>query len=843
MLKSRKILALMLAVMLVISALSCVTVSVSAATSALPEGYMVVNGEWAKLKKGDKFEYTLGGEVYALEYGRNAFATIDDAAAPFIPAGIERTIVLAPGTYSSALTLTSDVNLCGPYFGKSPNNKPGTDYYDSSLPNWGIANGRSLDPTKEAVFTADISIGTGCNNITIDGIALTGAGRVVDSARTNAKIEVNYTMKNIYSSGATVGAIFAFRNGTMVNRHITLDRCRIENSGSATTPATYYAETFELIDSYVGKICPDAAGTNVQFYMYAIGVTNVVDPMMMVRNTFKGNCFEDIGGQNLINFANRDAASNTITQRYRVRLEVLDNEFIDAAIAGRAIQCQFAGLNHEFIVKNNKFVMNKPSTASITAVGSYDDKGYVGSQYQYAEITDNYFYGYGTEIAGDSGSPWANVYNNYAFDAKGVSKTIKASNTTGKESVAATDLTKYGDAEVLTYRNTNRIYVDLTDSGEGIYTFPKADEITAGGAVTCTVYPDAACEGNPITRIALQDKVTFAYLKVVAANGSTEIYTIYIFGYPTDEVVQEGSSQCSLLTLLVPGASVIKTSDGYIVTAKNGAKFITPQLLVSNKATYNFYLDKDCKYGASDKTKINLDSLVNKFFIKVVAEDGTASKAIPVTVKSERASVSYTDSNAVPSYARTAVNYLNKNGYGIFSGDNNGKLNPRSNITRYELAKVMVVLSGINVNMAEGLKISEVFDDFYDIQGEAPWAIPYVRAAYAAGLIEGVSDSKGNLYYNGTAFTTREQFATVFVRSVATAQGTTVNKMYKAVSSKADAAYNGKYADQSKISSWALKAVKLANYYGFVNGDGINFNPNANIIRADVAVVIYNSVK
>jgi len=298
-----------------------------------------------------------------------------------------------------------------------------------------------------------------------------------------------------------------------------------------------------------------------------------------------------------------------------------------------------------------------------------------------------------------------------------------------------------------------------------------------------------------------------------------------------------------LLTLLVPGATVIKTADGYIVTAKDGAKSITPQLMVSNKATYNFYLDAACKYAAESPSTVNLNSLINKFYIKVVAEDGTQSKAIPVTVKSERKSATYADGNAIPAYARTAVNYLNKNGYGIFSGDNNGKLNPRNNITRYELAKVMVVLSGINVEMAEGMKISEVFDDFYEIQGEAPWAIPYVRAAYAAGLIEGVSDSQGNLYYNGKAFTTREQFATVFVRSVATAQGTTVNKMYKAVSAKADAAFNGKYADQGKVSSWALKAIKLANYYGYVNGDGTNFNPNANIIRADVAVVIYNSVK
>lgn len=841
MLKSRKILALILVVMLVFSALSGVTIAASAATAVLPEGYMVVNAEWSKLKKGEKFKYTLGGEEYSLQFGINAFATIEEASVPFLPNSIERTIVLAPGSYSS-ITLTSDVKLCGPYFGKSPNNKPGTDYYDSSLADWAVANSRSVDPTKEALFTGDLIIGTGCNNVTLDGIAFTGTGKVTDDARANEMIEVNYTFKNLYFYGCTGTSAIVAKKALMVNRHITLERCRIENSMSMTFPVNYYSETFNLIDSYLGDICANTT-TNSQLYMHAIKVENVIDPMMMVENILTGNRFENIGGGLVVNFGNKNEASPTITQRIRVRLEVLDNEFINAGVNGTTVQCQFAGYNQELIIKNNIFRMEKPLATTYAINGFYGDESGSPAQFQYVEITGNKFYGYSNDVKGHVKYPWSNIYDNYSFDDKGVSRTPLNSNSSGKEAVAATDLTKYGNATVLTYKNSNRIYVDLTESNDGLYTFPKTDEIEAGGNVTCTVYPDVACQGNPITRIALKDKITYAYLKVEAPNSTSEIYTIYLFGYPTDEVVGEKSNKCSLINLLVPGASVVKNGDGYTVTAKQGAKFITPQLIVSDKASYKFYLDKDCKYSAGDNSKVNLYSRVNKFFIKVVAENGTESKAIPVTVQSERNSVFYADNNAIPSYARTAVNHLNKNGYGIFAGDNNSKLNPRSNITRYELAKVMVVLSGINVDMAESLKISDVFDDFYKIQGEASWAIPYIRAAYAAGLIEGVSDGKGNLYYNGSAYTTREQFATVFVRSVATAQGSTVNKMYKAVSTKADAAFKSKYADQNKISSWALKSVKLANYYGYVNGDGVNFKPGANIIRADVAVVIYNFVK
>lgn len=844
--RGRKIVALTLAVLLVLSAMTCFTFA-APVYSALPEGYVVIDTSWVGLAPNEAFDYELGGELYRLEYGVTAFSSVDAATSAWLPEGITRTIVLAPGTYSDTVVLNTDVNLCGPYFGKSPNNKPGTATYDPSLGDWALANGRSIDPTKEAVFTGILSIGTGCNNLTVDGLAFTGAGKIQDTSRANELVEVHYNFKNLYYFGSTVANAFAMRGSiNQVNRFVTIDSCRIENSTTMNYPIDHYAETLEMRNTYMGNLLKGQGGNGVQIYMRCIDINNVINPMRMVRHTYSGNYFENIGGKNFINFANRDAGSATITKRLRVRLELLDNEFYNVSVNSGTIQNQFAGRNHEFIVKNNIFRMDASAklVSSVLALSQYYDGADKNNNpgFQHVEICGNTFYGYDQAISGNAISPYYNVYDNAAYNASGATIAVSAGNVVeGKLTPGATDLTQYGDAEILTYRDTNRIYVDLSEGNDGYYVFPGADQIKAGGTVTCTAYADEDCVTAPITEIALTEKITTAYLKVASGNTS-EIYTVYIFCYPVEKDDDtSGSSECELYDLTVPGAnSVVANADGsYTVTMKDNTTAIAPKLFISDKATYKFYMDAKCKYEAASTDTVVLNSKNNFFFIQVKAENGTLSDVIPVKVISNRKTATYADAANIPSYARTAVNYLNNQGFGVFGGDQNNKLNPRANITRYELAKVMVVLSGINVKMAESVKLNEIYDDFYAMQRDAAWALPYIRAATASGLIQGVAD-KGNLYFNGAATTTREQFTTVFLRSIATSNGTTVNAMYKKNASEIEKAFSNKYKDASKISSWALKSVKIANYYKLIQGDGINFNPNNNIIRADVAVIVYN---
>lgn len=849
--RGRKIVALTLAVLLVLSVMSCFTFA-APAYSALPEGYLVVDTTWTGLAQQEKFDYELGGELYQLEYGVTAFSSIEAATAAWLPDDVERTIVLAPGLYASAMTLTSDVNLCGPYFGKNPNNNPYLDDYDPSMEDWALKNGRSIDPTKEAVFTANLSIGTGCNNVTIDGIAFTGGGKIIDTSRTNQKIIVNYKLKNLYFKDSTAPQFFTMRSTatSMVNRYVYIDQIRAENNNSIANITDAAAEVLEISNSFIKDMrVGDTSVTSVIEYMRGIPTDNSLSVDNMIRHTYKNNHFENIGGTNAINFAARESGTASITQRSRVILEIVGNDFIDVGTNGLTIQDQIAATMQEFICKDNNFIMTKNGpTKDCTAINCYYDGAGNDPDFTHVEISGNYFKGYSAVIAGLAKAPYFNVSpNNEAYDANGNAMAVASNaNVTIASGDKNDNLVLSGkDSEFLKYGDTRRIYIYPAGASAGYYNFSDAQFTTVSGTqleVYAAMKENGSLIGDPISRIALntEENVTKVYLQ--ATNGSEkQIYEISIFSFPPEEVVDtSGSDQCKLYDLEVKGAEVITRSDkGFIVMMKDGVKSISPKLSVSKNASYQFYMDAACKYATESTASVKLNSKYNFFYIQVTAENGTVSDPIPVTVVSDRKAVTYADAVNVPSYAREAVNYLNNNGYGIFVGDQNNKLNPRANITRYELAKVMVVLTGINVEMAESVKLNEIYDDFFAMQKEAAWALPYIRAATAAGLIQGVSD-KGNLYFNGSATTSREQFATVFMRSVATSAGTTVNAMYKKNAAAADKAFKNKFNDAAQISSWALKAVKLANYFGFVQGDGTNFNPDDNIIRADVAVIVYN---
>ena len=362
MLNSRKIIALVMAVMLLIGALSCFTFAASSVTAILPEGYMVVDKQWNEKTQNECFEYTLGGETYLLEFGVTAFVDLETASAAILPIGVERTIVLVPGEYSD-MTLTSDMNLSGPYFGKNPNNNPNLPDYDPSMPDWAPKNDRSVDPTKEAVFTGTLSIDDGCDNVTIDGLAFTDGGMISDTDRSSRSIEVTYNFKNLYFDSCNVGSVINCYTGasTRLNRYIYIDQCRIENCTTDSYPIYYRAETLELTNSCMKGLY----GSKNQFYMYTGSVNNCLSVDKIVRNSFINNRFEDILGNNFINFAARPSANPDITQRPRNILEVIGNEFINVCESDQVIQDQYVNTTQEVTIVGNVFYTDEPRSIAI----------------------------------------------------------------------------------------------------------------------------------------------------------------------------------------------------------------------------------------------------------------------------------------------------------------------------------------------------------------------------------------------------------------------------------------------------------------------------------------------
>ena len=151
-------------------------------------------------------------------------------------------------------------------------------------------------------------------------------------------------------------------------------------------------------------------------------------------------------------------------------------------------------------------------------------------------------------------------------------------------------------------------------------------------------------------------------------------------------------------------------------------------------------------------------------------------------------------------------------------GDPYGYFLPRANITRAEVAAILVrtmVDDFEEDTLPDGMTN---FDEFSDV-GENNWFYYYVAWAYAEGLVQG--DGEGNFLPRDPI--TREQLAAMLARTVEYAE--TVGEM--------------PFLDANTISGWAVHYVYTVFDREWMIGDDRNrFRPRANIMRAEVATAV-----
>jgi hypothetical protein len=204
---------------------------------------------------------------------------------------------------------------------------------------------------------------------------------------------------------------------------------------------------------------------------------------------------------------------------------------------------------------------------------------------------------------------------------------------------------------------------------------------------------------------------------------------------------------------------------------------------------------------------------MKRIFASVIVASLLSMSAVPATFAETKPN-SFTDVGR--SYAKDAIlDLLDK---GIITGvDTKGHFNPKGTLTRAQFVTIMV--------KSLGLKADAKKSSFNDVAG---WAIPYVEAAYQAGIVSGVGNGK----FDPNASVTREMSATILVKSLQT-KGNLENK---------DA--NLTFKDADKISKWAKPHIGLSQKYDLVNGypDG-SFNPKGNANREMGAVMGANLLK
>ena len=146
----------------------------------------------------------------------------------------------------------------------------------------------------------------------------------------------------------------------------------------------------------------------------------------------------------------------------------------------------------------------------------------------------------------------------------------------------------------------------------------------------------------------------------------------------------------------------------------------------------------------------------------------------------------------------------------IINGYEDGSFRPENNVTRAEIAKMLV--SAFDINGASPVV-------FGDVKADA-WYADFVAKASAAGVITGYNGS-----FNPDGSLTRQDAALMVYR--------VLEKTGKLPEDSAS------FNDDAAIASYASNAVKVLGTIGVLNGDtNGNFNPASYITRAEIAACL-----
>lgn len=185
---------------------------------------------------------------------------------------------------------------------------------------------------------------------------------------------------------------------------------------------------------------------------------------------------------------------------------------------------------------------------------------------------------------------------------------------------------------------------------------------------------------------------------------------------------------------------------------------------------------------------------------------------IPNTSDEDSKTIYPFDDIADISWAADAITQLSYRG--VLNGKSERLFMPNDNVTREEFAKIITVAFKLNLVNTEC--------PFGDVD-ENDWAYPYIRSAYKAGIIKGVSDTEFGYGQN----ITREDLCVM------------INRMLTVGELTLPQVDGGVFGDDGEISDYAKESVYYLERAGIILGDGTNFNPKASATRAEAAKIVY----
>ncbi len=146
--------------------------------------------------------------------------------------------------------------------------------------------------------------------------------------------------------------------------------------------------------------------------------------------------------------------------------------------------------------------------------------------------------------------------------------------------------------------------------------------------------------------------------------------------------------------------------------------------------------------------------------------------------------------------------------------------NPDNQMTRSEFAAIISRFQKLDLSEYESVQLP--FEDYSYIQ---EWAVPYIKAVYGSGIMNGKSDDGGEtLYFDPNSPVTRAEAMTM------------LNRVLQ-IENYSETAF----ADDDDIPEWARDGITKLVSAGIVKGYSDNtIRPNNSITRAEGTVMLYN---
>ena len=175
----------------------------------------------------------------------------------------------------------------------------------------------------------------------------------------------------------------------------------------------------------------------------------------------------------------------------------------------------------------------------------------------------------------------------------------------------------------------------------------------------------------------------------------------------------------------------------------------------------------------------------------------------------------FLDSSSVP-WAEKEIEFLYR--MGVISGRGERMYAPNDNVLREEYVKLIVETVEANTD-----NVNSIFEDVK----KDSWCYPYISAAYANKIVNGISDTKFGV---GTPIT-RQDICVMTARTL------------ELVGFTAKAEKAASFTDMNFVSDYAKSAVEYLSELGIITGtpDG-KFNPKANATRAETALIIFRTM-